>query len=85
MKLNALALCAAFALTLAGCTTSKQGSAGKEDLSRAARSIFGTELVGARGATARDQDKIDDTVTGACAVGAYTPAECRRHQQETSG
>lgn len=84
MKLNVLALCGVIAVTLVGCTTSKQGSAGKEDLARSARSIFGTELIGTRGATPRDQDNIDDAVAGACAVGSYSPIECRRHQQETS-
>lgn len=83
MKLNALALCAATAVILSGCTTSQQGSAGKEDLSRATRGIIGTSLIGARGATPRDQDKIDDTVAGACAVKVFTQAECDRHTKET--
>lgn len=85
MSLKRLALCVGCAVILASCTTSKQGSAGKEDLARAARSIFGTDIIGTRGATPRDQDNIDDTVAGACAVGSYKPEECRRHQELVSG
>ena len=84
MLLKRLALCAVTAVTLAGCTTSRQGSAGTEDLAKAARSIMGTELIGTRGATPQDQDNIDDTVAGACAVGTYSKVECRRHQEKTS-
>lgn len=80
MQLKGLGLLVGCAVILASCTTSKQGSAGSEDLARAARSIFGTELIGTRGATPQDQDNIDDTVAGACAVGSYKAEECRRHQ-----
>lgn len=81
MSRNVLVLCVVTAL-IAGCsTTSQQGSAAKEDLVRATRSIVGTELVGAKGATARDQDKIDDTVSGLCATRVYTKDECQRHQE----
>lgn len=44
---------------------------------------MGTSLIGTRGATPRDQDNIDDTVAGACAVGAYNKTECQRHQELT--
>lgn len=80
---NVLVLCAAIAVTLAGCTTSQQGSAGKEDLAKAARGIIGTSLIGTKGASTRDQDNIDDTVAGACAVGTFTTTECLRHQKLT--
>lgn len=83
MKLNVLVLCAAIALITTGCTTSKQGSAGKEDLARSTRAIIGTSLIGTKGATPRDQDNIDDTVAGACAVGTFNKDECRRHQEQT--
>jgi hypothetical protein len=83
MKLNVPALCAVIAVILSGCTTSQQGSAGKEDLARAARGIIGTSLIGTRGATPRDQDNIDDTIAGSCAVGVFTKAECERHTRET--
>lgn len=43
------------------------------------RSIVGTELAGARGATQIDQRKIDRTVVGLCAASVWTRAECARH------
>ena len=60
-------------LALTGCGTSGPGSAG------ALRRIVGTDLLGARGATAEDQRKIDRTVVGICAGGIWTRAECARH------
>lgn len=83
MQLKRLVLCVVSAVMITGCTTSQQGSAAKQDLSKAARAIFGTELIGTRGATPQDQDNIDDTVAGACAVGAYKPDECDRHTTTT--
>ncbi|GAB4362285.1 MAG: hypothetical protein Kow0026_25970 [Oricola sp.] len=80
MPLKRLAPLAASALILAACTTSPPVAAGKADIARAARGIFGTSLIGVRGATPVDQDGIDAAVTGACAAGSYTPEECRRHQ-----
>lgn len=80
MPLKRLALCVASAAILASCTTSRQGDAGTEDLAKTARNIFGTELIGTVGATPKDQDKIDDTVAGACGAGSYKPEECKRHQ-----
>jgi hypothetical protein len=67
----------------ASCTTSQQGSAGKEDFAKTTRQIIGTSLIGARGATPADQDKIDDTLAGTCAVGVFTADECRLHQERT--
>lgn len=81
MKLSAVVLCGVSVLTLASCTTSKQGNAGKEDLVKTARSIIGTELIGTKGASPKDQDNIDSTVAGACAAGVYTKPECRHHQE----
>ncbi|WP_246251547.1 hypothetical protein [Rhizobium rhizoryzae] len=43
------------------------------------RRVVGTDLIGARGATAEDQRKIDRTVVGICAGGIWTRAECGRH------
>ncbi|RVJ38532.1 hypothetical protein CN180_22165 [Sinorhizobium medicae] len=57
------------ALLLAGGGTSRPGSA------TALRSIVGTDLIGARGATPADQRKIDQTVVGICAA----KGECARH------
>ena len=43
------------------------------------RRVVGTDLIGARGATASDQRKIDRTVVGLCAGGVWTSAECAMH------
>lgn len=83
MQLNVLVLCVVTAAIAAGCTTSKPGNAAKADLAKGTRAIIGTELIGTRGATPRDQDNIDDTVAGACAVGVYGPEECERHNALT--
>ena len=70
----ALIMTAAFLLSAAACTTSKP--AGVASLRR----VVGTDLVGARGATAVDQRRIDRTVAGICAVdGIWTRAECAAH------
>lgn len=44
-----------------------------------ARAIAGTSLIGARGATPKDQERIDDTAAGLCGAGAWTKSECARH------
>lgn len=46
------------------------------------RNVVGTDLIGARGATPRDQRKIDRTVVGICAADVWTRAECARHGEE---
>ena len=61
------------AFVLAGCGTS--GPASVAGL----RNVVGTDLIGARGATDRDQRKIDRTVVGICAAAVWTRAECARH------
>lgn len=48
MKLIALALTAARALSAAGCTSTQQVSASKDRLNQAARAVVGTSLIGAR-------------------------------------
>lgn len=86
MLLPRLAFASACVLSLAGCTTSKPVTAGKDDLVRSVRRIADLGgLVGARGATGTDQAKIDGTVAGGCAVGALTPDECRLHGEKTKG
>lgn len=67
---------AAIAL-LAGCNgiSSPASVTATTDLRRA----LGSALPGARGASAADQDAIDDTVAGGCAIGLYKPQECARH------
>ncbi|WP_116288886.1 hypothetical protein [Ensifer sp. LCM 4579] len=43
------------------------------------RPVVGTDLIGARGATAADQRKIDRTVVGLCAAAIWSKAECSSH------
>ena len=81
MKLTRLAFVVAFAWTLVGCTSTKPVSVAKGQLQSTARSIAGTSLIGARGATERDQDKIDDTVAGLCGARAWSPDECAAHDK----
>lgn len=70
-------------VALSGCTTSAQVSAGKGLQTDTTRKIVGTDLVGAKGATPRDQDKIDSTAAGLCGARVWTPSECKRHTAET--
>ncbi|PDT39801.1 MULTISPECIES: hypothetical protein [Sinorhizobium] len=79
MKPSALALTVACALSAAGCTSTQQVSASKDRLNQAARAVVGTSLVGARGATPADQDKIDETVAGLSGARAWTQSECAHH------
>ena len=74
----------ASALILAGCQSSQLASVSSDQQISTARSIVGTSLVGAQGATAADQDKIDDTAAGLCGAGVWTRSECIRHQTEVS-
>ncbi|WP_085043823.1 hypothetical protein [Ensifer aridi] len=67
------------ALLLVGCGTSGPGSA------TGLRSVVGTDLMGARGATPADQRKIDRTVVGICAAAVWTRAECVRHGEVVNG
>lgn len=68
----------AAALMLAGCSTSKPAPVTSDGL----RAVVGTSLIGARGATAGDQGKIDETVAGLCGGGVWTRSECARHGRE---
>lgn len=79
MKRIALVLIVACAVSAAGCTSTAQVSASKQRLNQAARSIVGTSLIGAEGATAADQDKIDETIAGLCGARAWTTEECERN------
>ena len=79
MKLIRLASSVVFALMVAGCTTSVPGDAPKPKLTNSARAIVGTSLIGAKGATPADQDKIDDTAAGLCGAAVWTASECARH------
>lgn len=79
-----LVLSAGFALMVAACGTTPGLDASKKQLTNSARSVVGTSLIGARGATAGDQDKIDDTVAGLCGSATWTKEECRRHGERRS-
>ncbi|NRQ14616.1 hypothetical protein [Ensifer sesbaniae] len=79
MQRIALALIVASALSAAGCTSTGRVNASKEQLNLTARAVVGTSLIGARGATPADQDKIDDTVAGICGARVWTKEECSAH------
>ncbi|MCJ8030000.1 hypothetical protein KYK30_31710 [Shinella yambaruensis] len=61
------------ALTAAGCGTSAPADV------TGLRRVVGTDLVGARGATAGDQRKIDRTVVALCAAGVWSRPDCEQH------
>ena len=82
MRPIALAFSVVSALSVAACTTSPQVSASKDRLNSSTRQIVGTSLIGAKGKTPADQDKIDDTAAGLCGAGVWTRSECARHGQE---
>lgn len=67
------------AAIVAACGPSQTTSAAKQKLNLSARQIVGTDLVGAKGATRRDQEAIDNTAAGLCGAGTWTPSECARH------
>lgn len=85
MQRIALVLIVASALSAAGCTSTQAVSASKQKLNLTARAIVGTSLVGARGATPADQDKIDETAAGLCGAGAWTKTECTAHDEAGRG
>ena len=84
MMLKRLALPAFSALLLAGCMSSGAVNAAREAQTDTTRGVVGTSLIGARGATPRDQDKIDDTAAGLCGAQVWTQSECVRHQESAS-
>ncbi|OYR26188.1 hypothetical protein CEV34_2499 [Brucella pseudogrignonensis] len=46
------------------------------------RSVLGTDLLGARGATDADQRKIDRTIVRGCAGGVWSKDECSKHDEK---
>lgn len=76
-----LAFVVACALSAAACTSTTRVNASKQSLTSTTRSIVGTSLIGAKGATQKDQDAIDDTAAGICAAGVWTASECKAHGQ----
>ena len=69
------------AVLLGACSTSRPATADKTDIRNSLRPIVGTTLVGAKGATPVDQDKIDETAAGLCGAGIWTKSECAKHGQ----
>ncbi|ULJ73318.1 hypothetical protein L2W42_06845 [Rhizobium gallicum] len=78
IKLVSVVVCA---LSVAACTTSQRVSVSSQNLRQTARAIVGTSLIGAKGATPKDQAAIDDTAAGVCAAGVWTKSECSAHGQ----
>ena len=65
---------------MAGCNgTGKRIGAGETKLASSTRGIVGTSLIGAKGATRKDQTKIDTTAVRLCETSVWTPSECVRH------
>jgi len=81
MKPTRLAFVVACALSAVACTSTQQASVAKGQLQSTARAIVGTSLIGARGATAKDQEKIDETVAGVCGSQTWTAEECAAHDR----
>lgn len=69
----------ASALLMVGCSTSQPAPVNRDGL----RAVVGTSLIGARGATPRDQGKIDETAAGLCAASVWSRSECARHGRES--
>lgn len=67
------------AVAMAGCGDRTRAVAPKAAIRDTVREVVGTDLIGARGATVRDQDKIDATAAGLCNAQVWTGPECRRH------
>ena len=64
--------------------TSGTVSANKETLNLSTRKIVGTSLIGSRGKTEKDQNKINATVARLCSTKVWTKSECVRHGQEVA-
>ena len=83
LKRNSLVLSCVIAV-LAGCGTTSGTPArvNEDNAAKIGRQIGGTSLIGAKGATPKDQNAIDETAAGFCGVGSWTPSECARHREE---
>ncbi|MEJ5081040.1 hypothetical protein [Ochrobactrum sp. MYb379] len=64
------------ALTLAACGHSAPANV------QGVRSVLGSDLMGARGATDADQRKIDRTIVRGCAGGVWSKDECAKHDEK---
>lgn len=78
-RLAAAATLFGAAVAMAGCGDRTRAVAPKAAIRDTVREVVGTDLIGARGATERDQDKIDATAAGLCSAQVWTGPECRRH------
>lgn len=74
-----MTLASVLPIALSACGTSAPESV--EPLRR----IVGTKLVGAKGATPDDQNRIDTTIVGMCAGRLLTKPECHAHGEATQG
>ncbi len=84
MPANALktgVLLCVVAIALAGCSTSNTAPATVDGLRR----VVGTELIGARGKTPADQERIDSTAAGLCGAHIWSRSECARHGKLSRG
>lgn len=79
MRLKETVSIAVIALILAACGTSNAVNVSTEQQIDTTRNIVGNELVGAKGKTPVDQDKIDSTAAGLCGAKVWTQSECARH------
>lgn len=84
-RLMTAALAIGAASATAGCMTTAPVVAGPSELRETVRRVVGTDLIGARGATGRDQGRIDATVAGLCAAEVWTRTECRKHAAAKEG
>lgn len=75
MRGRVLAALGGSAMLVAGCSTPPPANV--DDVRR----VVGTSLIGAAGATAADQDAIDETVAGLCGGRIWTRRECREHDE----
>jgi uncharacterized lipoprotein YajG len=78
MLLKKLVPCGAIALVLTGCGTSPQIAAKTPKLTGLVRAVEGTGMIGVKGATPEDQERIDEHNAGLCGAKVWTPSECAR-------
>lgn len=79
MRLKELSFIVGTALALVGCGHSNAVNVSTDQQIDTTRGIVGTDLIGAKGETPNDQDKIDSTVAGLCGAKVWTKNECAQH------
>ena len=70
-RLAMAAMLSGAVFAMAGCSTTAPVGA-KAEIRDTIRVVVGTDLIGARGASERDQRKIDITVAGLCSALVWT-------------